>query len=148
MSTTYQSSVPDPPLHEQQWSEPQSELSESTLRGSPNLPDHPKGATPPHSSHREEVMEPLPPSHQGVDGAVARRPRSTGRHVRVTKDSTNLPAREYDVTMSFHGSRSRGQRVRALYPHSTTLGPSRVHAPSYWLGIGDPIPLPLKHIIR
>ena len=42
MSTTYQSSVPDPPLHEQQWSEPQSELSESTLRGSPNLPDHPK----------------------------------------------------------------------------------------------------------
>ena len=42
MSTTYQRSVPDPPLHEQQWNEPQSELSESTLRGSPNLPDHPK----------------------------------------------------------------------------------------------------------
>ena len=45
--------------------------------------------------------------------------------------------------MSFHGSRSRGQRVPGpLYPHSTTLGPSRVHAPSYGLGIGDPIPLP------
>ena len=29
-----------------------------------------------------------------------------------------------------------------LYPHSTTLGPSRVHAPSLGLGIGDPIPLP------
>ena len=42
--------------------------------------------------------------------------------------------------MSFHGSRSRGQRVRALYPHSTTLGPSRVHAPSYRLGIGGPHP--------
>ena len=44
--------------------------------------------------------------------------------------------------MSFHGSRSRGQRVDTFYPHSTTLGPSRVHAPSYRLGIGDPIPLP------
>ena len=37
-STTYQRSVPDPPLHEQQWNEPQTELSESTLRGSPNSP--------------------------------------------------------------------------------------------------------------
>ena len=71
MSTTYQRSVPDPPLHEQQWNEPQSELSESTLRGSPNLPDHPKEN--PHI----EGWDP-PPSHQGVDGAVACRPRSTG----------------------------------------------------------------------
>ena len=37
----------------------------------------------------------------------------------------------------------RGQRAQcAVNPLSTTLGPSRVHAPSSWLGIGDPIPLP------
>ena len=47
------------------------------------------------------------PSPQGVDGAVACRPRSTGWHVRVTKDSTNQPARECDVTMSFHGSKTK-----------------------------------------
>ena len=39
------------------------------------------------------------PSHQGVDGAVACR--------RVTKDSTNQPARECDVTMFFHGSSTK-----------------------------------------
>ena len=83
------------------------------------------------------------PSHQGVDGAVACRPRSTGWHVRVTKDSTNQPARECDVTMSFHGSSTKTSTDPWLYsPPSTNLGPSRVHAPSYWLGIGDPIPLP------
>ena len=62
------------------------------------------------------------PSHQGVDGAVARRPRSTGRHVRVTKDSTNLPAREYDVTMSFHGSRSKRSTGNATIPSLNDLG--------------------------
>ena len=36
----------------------------------------------------------------------------------------------------------RGQRVPLLNPLSTTLGPPRVHAPSWSLGIGDPIPLP------
>ena len=137
MSTTYQRSVPDPPLHEQQWNEPQSELSESTLRGSPNLPDHPK----------ENPLRRVGPTSESPRSGWRCGP-STTQH-RLTRPSPQgCTARECDVTMSFHGSRSRGQRVRALYPHSTTLGPSRVHAPSYRLGIGDPIPLPLKHRIR
>ena len=55
---------------------PVGELSVSTRRGSPNLPDHPKELPQPHSS-QEEVEGTPTPSHQGVDGAVARRPRST-----------------------------------------------------------------------
>ena len=42
--------------------------------------------------HRRERL--LTPSHQGVDGAVACRPRSISWHVQVPKDSTNWPARE------------------------------------------------------
>ena len=36
----------------------------------------------------------------------------------------------------------RDLRIERLNPPPTTVGPSRVHAPSYRLGIGDPIPLP------
>ena len=53
---------------------------------------------------------------------------------------------ECDVTMSFHDSRSKRSTGTHFYPHSTTLGPSRVHAPSCWLGIGDPIPLPTSAV--
>ena len=44
--------------------------------------------------------------------------------------------------MFLHGSRSRDQRTPCQSPPPKTLGPSRVHAPSLRLGIGDPIPLP------
>ena len=103
-----------------------------------------KGAT--HSQGSIQIDPPEvkwtpTPSHQ-ADGAVACRPRSTGWHVRVT-NSTNQPARECDVTMSFHGSRTKTSTdADTQSPPSTNLGPSRVHAPSYRLGIGDPIPLP------
>ena len=60
--------------------------------------------------HRRERL--LTPSHQGVDGAVACRPRSISWHVQVPKDSTNWPARECDVTMFHHGSRSKGSTDR------------------------------------
>ena len=50
---------PDPPQQRLQETP-----EESPRRGSPNLPDHPK----------EQPQEPV---SQGVDGAVARRPRST-----------------------------------------------------------------------
>ena len=62
-----------------------------------------------HLQVREEVEGTPTPSHQGVDGAVACRPRSTSRHVQITKD---MP----------------------------------VHAPSFGLGIGDPIPLPTQKL--
>ena len=45
--------------------------------------------------------------------------------------------------MFFHGSSTKTSTDLCLYsPPSTNLGPSRVHTPSYRLGIGDPIPLP------
>ena len=58
-----------PPLHEQQWNETQFELSESTLRGSPNLPDHPKEN--PHGRVGSTSESPR-------SGWRCGRPRSTG----------------------------------------------------------------------
>ena len=70
--------------------------------------------------HRRERF--LTPSHQGVDGAVACRPRSISWHVQVPKDSTNWPARECDVTMFNHGSRSKGSTDHPLKSSPNNLG--------------------------
>ena len=64
-------------------------------------------------------------------------------HVQVPKDSTNQPARECDVTMFLHGSRSKESTDPIPNPPPKTLGSSRTHAPSWALGVGDPIPLPM-----
>ena len=118
----------------------------SSRRGSPNLPDHPK-ELPTHMEvyrpSRGEV-DPYPESPRGE----WRCGLSTTQHWLTRpshhKDSTNQPARECDVTMSFHGSSTK----TSYSPPSTNLGPSRVHAPSYWLGIGDPIPLPTNPVTK
>ena len=77
--------VSDPtPLSMNNSGTPERELSVSTRRGSPNLPDH-------HGVKDAKIQDTS--LQVGVDGAVARRPRSTCGHVQVTKDSTHMPAR-------------------------------------------------------
>ena len=104
--------VNNPP---KEWTRPLSKNTDRTERSEcPHAGVHPTCLTIQRSypltwkyTDPPEVKWTPTPSHQGVDGAVACRPRSTGWHVQVTKDSTNQPARECDVTMSFHGSSTK-----------------------------------------
>ena len=76
----------NPGLERSGWDSAEEKL--STLRRW-KYTDHPKELPTHMEVYRPWEVKWTTPSHQGVDGAVACRPPSTGWHVRVTKDSTN-----------------------------------------------------------